>query len=102
MIGGSIRVFAWADRHRALDEATLLVNSTQLGMTGQPALELDLQGLPPGAIVYDIVYVPLVTPLLAQAKARGNPIVDGIGMLLHQARPGFEAWFGVAPEVTPE
>jgi len=102
MIGGPIRVFAWADRHAALEDAGLLVNSTQLGMAGQPALELDLQRLPGSAIVYDIVYVPLETPLLAQARARGNPIVDGIGMLLHQARPGFEAWFGVAPEVTAE
>ena len=102
MIGAPIRVLAWADRHMALEDAALLVNSTQLGMAGQPALELDLERLPRPAIVYDIVYVPLETPLLAQARARANPIVDGIGMLLHQARPGFEAWFGVAPEVTAE
>jgi shikimate dehydrogenase len=71
-------------------------------MAGQPPLELDLERLPTGAVVIDIVYAPLETGLLAQARARGNPAVDGLGMLLHQARPGFEAWFGVAPEVTAE
>ena len=69
-------------------------------MKGQPALELDLARLPEAALVNDIVYVPLETPLLAAARARGNPVVDGIGMLLHQARPGFAAWFDVTPEVT--
>ena len=63
---------------------------------------LDLSLLAPGTLVTDIVYVPLVTPLLADAKAHGLPVVDGLGMLLHQAVPGFEAWFGVRPEVTPE
>ena len=62
---------------------------------------MNLEALPVGAVVYDIVYVPLETPLLAAARARGNPIVDGLGMLLHQARPGFAAWFGVEPQVTP-
>lgn len=71
-------------------------------MTGEPPLDLDLSHLPARAVVADIVYVPLVTPLLAAAAARGNAIVDGLGMLLHQARPGFEHWFGQAPEVTPE
>ena len=71
-------------------------------MTGQPPLDLDLDALPAGALVTDIVYAPLETDLLARARARGNPAVDGLGMLLHQARPGFEAWFGVAPEVTAE
>jgi len=71
-------------------------------MAGQPPLDLDLSQLSSAAIVYDIVYVPLETPLLAAARARGNPVVDGIGMLLHQARPGFAAWFGVEPEVTAE
>ena len=78
----------------------MLVNSTTLGMTGQPSLDIDLDALPPSAIVNDIVYAPLETELLRRARARGNPAVDGLGMLLHQARPGFEAWFGVAPEVT--
>jgi shikimate dehydrogenase len=68
-------------------------------MAGQPALEIDLSPLPPAAVVADIVYVPLETPLLAAARARGLRAVDGLGMLLHQARPGFEAWFGAAPVV---
>jgi len=92
---------AWDDRHAALDGAGLLVNATSLGMSGQPALELDLARLPENAVVDDIVYVPLETPLLAAARARGNRIVDGLGMLLHQARPGFAAWFGRDPAVTP-
>ena len=91
---------AWAARGDALHEAALLVNTTSLGMVGQPALDLDLAALPDGALVTDIVYAPLETPLLAAAARRGNPVVDGLGMLLHQARPGFAAWFGVMPEVT--
>jgi shikimate dehydrogenase len=71
-------------------------------MTGQPPLDLDLAGLPDGAVVSDIVYVPLETPLLAAARARGVRTVDGLGMLLHQAVPGFERWFGVRPQVTPD
>ncbi|HVM85466.1 MAG TPA: shikimate dehydrogenase, partial [Candidatus Binatia bacterium] len=76
--------------------------STQLGLAGQPPLDLALDALPGTAVVYDIVYVPLETSLLAAARARGNPVVDGLGMLLHQARPGFAAWFGREPEVTAE
>jgi shikimate dehydrogenase len=91
----------WADRAAALDGAALVANATSLGMTGQPPLEVSLDALPSDALVHDIVYAPLETELLAQARVRGNPIVDGLGMLLHQARPGFEAWFGVSPEVTP-
>jgi shikimate dehydrogenase len=79
----------------------LIVNTTSLGMQGQPPLDLDLAGLRPGTIVDDIVYVPLETALLAEARARGGVPVDGLGMLLHQAIPGFERWFGVRPEVTP-
>lgn len=82
-----------------LASAAMLVNTTSLGMAGQPALALDLAPMPAGAVVADIVYVPLETPLLAAARARGLRIVDGLGMLLHQARPGFEAWFGAAPAV---
>ena len=93
-----VRVFGWGDR-RALDGATLLANSTSLGMTGQPPLPLALDGLPVQALVTDLVYSPLETPLLQAARARGNPTVDGLGMLLHQARPGFAAWFGREPEV---
>jgi shikimate dehydrogenase len=77
------------------------VNATSLGMKGQPALEVDLAPMPAGSAVIDIVYRPLETPLLAQAKARGLEAVDGLGMLLHQAQPGFAAWFGLEPKVTP-
>jgi shikimate dehydrogenase len=85
-----------------LADAALLVNGTSLGMKGEPPLEIDLAPLPPEAVVQDMVYVPLETPLLAAARARGLRAVDGLGMLLHQARPGFEAWFGVAPVVDAE
>ncbi len=101
-IGGPFRVYGWVERASALLDAALLVNTTTLGMTGHPPLELALDRLPVTAVVNDIVYSPLETALLAAAKARGNPVVDGVGMLLHQARPGFAAWFGVEPEVTPE
>jgi shikimate dehydrogenase len=100
-LGGNIRVVGWKDRTSALDGAALLVNSTTQGMTGHDALDLDLARLPKAALVNDIVYVPVETPLLAAARARGNPVVDGVGMLLHQARPGFERWFGTRPTVTP-
>lgn len=93
-------VIEWADLPRAMGDTDLLVNTTSLGMTGQPPLELDLAPLSPKACVTDIVYVPLETPLLSAAKARGNRVVDGLGMLLHQAVPGFERWFGVRPDVT--
>jgi len=98
---GRIKVVTWHKREAALEGAGLLVNSTQLGQAGQPPLDMALDALPKSATVYDIVYVPLETPLLAAAKARGNATVDGLGMLLHQARPGFAAWFGVEPQVTP-
>ncbi len=97
-----IRLVPWSEREEALAAAGVLVNTTSLGMAGQPALDLALDALPAEALVTDIVYAPLETPLLAAARARGNPVVDGLGMLLHQARPGFEAWFGRAPEVTAE
>ena len=99
--GGPIEVIDWEARDAALAGAALLVNTTTQGMTGQPALEISLDALPTTAVVCDIVYNPLVPPLLAAARARGNPIVGGLGMLLHQARPAFEAWFGVRPQVTP-
>lgn len=94
----SVRVLDWGDRS-ALSDAALLVNTTSLGMTGQPPLEIALDGLPPSALVTDLVYSPLETALLAAARARGHATVDGLGMLLHQARPGFAAWFGREPEV---
>lgn len=100
--GGPIRVVPWAEAATALGDAALLVNTTSLGMSGQPPLVLDLAALPPWAVVTDLVYVPLRTALLEAAARRGCRVVDGLGMLLHQARPGFEAWFGRAPEVTEE
>jgi shikimate dehydrogenase len=100
--GSRVSVVPWEHRNRALAGCGLLVNATSLGMTGKPPLDLDLSALPKDATVADIVYSPLETPLLAAAKARGNRTVDGLGMLLHQAVPGFERWFGVRPEVTPE
>ena len=101
-IGGPVRAYGWANRRAALADVALLVNTTTLGMTGEPPLDLDLEGLPTTAVVNDVVYAPLETPLLAAARARGNRAVDGLGMLLHQARPGFAAWFGVEPEVTED
>jgi shikimate dehydrogenase len=100
--GGPIEVIDWEARDAALEGAALLVNTTTQGMTGQAPLEISLDALPTMALVCDIVYNPLVPPLLAAARARGNPIVGGLGMLLHQARPAFEKWFGVLPAVTPE
>lgn len=100
--GGPLTPVVWSDRCAALDGAVLLVNATTLGMRGQPPLDLDLSSLPDTAVVADIVYAPLKTPLLEEAERRGNRIVDGLGMLLHQARPGFALWFGRDPEVTPE
>ena len=101
-LGGPVAVLDWERRAAALEGAALLVNTTVLGMHGQTPLDLDLASLPRAAVVYDLVYVPLLTPLLAEARARGNPAVDGLGMLLHQAVPSFAAWFGVRPEVTAE
>ncbi len=102
LFGTKVTVRPWAERAGCLADVALLVNTTSLGMAGQPALDLALDRLPTGAVVYDIVYVPLETPLLRAARARGLHAVDGLGMLLHQARPGFKAWFGVDPEVTPD
>lgn len=89
----------WSGRAAMLDGCDTLVNGTTQGMTGQPPLDLPLDALDPGALVTDLVYTPLETPLLAAARARGNPVVDGLGMLLHQAAPGFERWFGQRPQV---
>ena len=92
----------WEQRNTCVRGVRLLVNTTTLGMTGADRLDLDVSALDSRCIVADIVYVPLTTPLLAAARARGLATVDGLGMLLHQAAPGFEKWFGVRPEVTEE
>lgn len=98
----SIDVIDWNGRSEALANAHLLVNTTSLGMSGQPSLDIRLDDLPETAVVSDIVYTPFETSLLAEARRRGNRVVDGLGMLLHQGRPGFRAWFGVDPDVTAE
>lgn len=94
-----IETIAWEAIPARLKDADLLVNTTSLGMTGQPPLEIDLAPLPSHAVVTDLVYAPLMTDLLKRARARDLHVVDGLGMLLHQAAPGFEAWFGTMPEV---
>jgi shikimate dehydrogenase len=100
--GAKVHPISWGAIGDVLPRAGLLVNTTSLGMHGQPALEVDVRLLPPQAVVADLVYVPLETPLLAAARARGLKTADGLGMLLHQAVRGFELWFGKRPEVTPE
>jgi shikimate dehydrogenase len=97
-----ITIHPWSEQDMAQRDAGLLVNTTSLGMTGEPELDIDLTPLPLPAVVVDIVYVPLETTLLAVARKRGHPAVDGLGMLLHQGRPGFEAWFGRPVQVTRE
>jgi shikimate dehydrogenase len=101
-LGGHSRAVKQADLATLLPAASLLVNATSLGMQGKPALDISIDGLNPNAVVTDLVYVPLRTALLDAASARGHQTVDGLGMLLHQAVPGFEKWFGVRPDVTPE
>lgn len=101
-LGGPIKALAWDQRHDALEGAALVVNTTSQGMVGQGVLDLMLDKLPKSAIVSDIVYIPRETPLLAAGRARGNRTVNGLGMLLHQARPAWEAWFGISPKVTRE
>lgn len=99
-LGVAAKVYEWEELDKGMAEAALVVNTTSLGMSGMDPLIVDLSPLPIDAAVTDIVYAPLETDLLAQARARGNQVADGLGMLLHQAVPGFEAWFGVRPEVT--
>ena len=100
--GAAITVYDWEDRQGALEGCGLLINATSLGMTGSPPLEIDLSPMRAEGVVADIVYAPLETALLRQARERGLKPIDGLGMLLHQAVPGFEKWFGVRPEVTDE
>jgi shikimate dehydrogenase len=100
--GGAVQPARWDALAGLLDGASVLVNTTSLGMAGEPELAVDLGSLPPDAVVADLVYAPLRTPLLAGAQARGLRIADGLGMLLYQAVRGFSLWFGVRPQVTPE
>jgi len=100
--GSGVEPIDWNDVPRLLQGAKLLINATSLGMKGQPPLEVDVDRLAPDAVVSDIVYVPLNTPLLAAAQARGLRTANGLDMLLHQAVRGFELWFGKRPEVTRE
>ena len=99
-LNGPIKVYKWSERSDILSDAQLLVNTTSLGMVGQAPLKISLKNLPVNSIVNDIVYTPINTNLLQVARRRGNTIVDGLGMLLHQAQFGFAAWFGVEPQVS--
>lgn len=101
-LGGPITVLPWEARHDALEGAATVVNTTSQGMVGQAALDLRLDALPRSALVNDIIYTPLASPLLAAAALRGNQTVNGLGMLLHQGVPAWQRWFGLTPEVTPE
>ena len=101
-LGTKLTAVPWDQRHQALADVALLVNTTSQGMGSNPPLDISLDLLPTTALVSDVVYIPMETPLLKAAKARGNPTAGGLNMLLHQARPAFQKWFGVLPEVTPE
>ncbi len=100
--GQRITVVDWVQAGNVIENAELVVNTTSLGMQGQPELRVPLDGLQPGAVVTDLVYAPLKTNLLETAEEAGCTAVDGLGMLLHQAVPGFERWFGVRPEVNED
>jgi shikimate dehydrogenase len=100
-VGAVVKVLPWEARHDALDGIAMLANATSLGMAGKPPLEISLDRLPKRALVGDLIYIPPETPLLAAARARGNVTINGLGLLLNQARPAFNAWFGVMPEITP-
>ena len=97
-----VKVVAWAERNTAMEGCALLVNTTNQGMYGQPPLDVSLDALPKSAMVSDAIYIPLETPLLEAARLRGNQTANGLGMLLNQARPAFNSWFGVMPEITAE
>ncbi len=101
-LGSPVTAVPWEQRGDALAGIALLANATSAGMTGKPALDIALDQLPAHALVGDLIYIPPETPLLAAARARGNVTVNGLGLLLNQARPAFNAWFGVMPEITPE
>lgn len=97
--GARLVVYEWAQVGNMLEGAATVVNATSLGMEGKQPLRVPLDALSPDALVTDLVYTPLMTPLLTEAQARGCQIVDGLGMLLHQAAPGFERWFGQRPDI---
>jgi len=99
---GRVKTYDWQARNTAAEGASVLVNTTTLGMSGMPEIDIDLADMPAGGVIADIVYSPLETELLSRARKIGLVTVDGLGMLLHQAVPGFERWFGVRPRVTPE
>ena len=101
-VGSTVKIVPWEQRSDALDGIALLANATSLGMTGKGDLDMPLDRLPRHALVGDLIYIPPETPLLAAARARGNVTVNGLGLLLNQARPAFHAWFGVMPEITQE
>ena len=101
-LGGPIQIIPWEKRAEALAGAATVVNTTSLGMVGQPPLELPLDALEPDAVAADIVYTPLKTDFLKAAEARGNRVVGGLGMLLHQGPPAWKLWFGLEPTVTDE
>jgi shikimate dehydrogenase len=97
-----VKVFDWSERNDCMRDAAMLINTTSQGMYGQPPLDVQLDALPLTALVSDAVYIPLETPLLEKARLRGNTTVNGLGMLLNQARPAFKSWFGVMPEISKE
>ena len=100
--GGPITAYPWEKRHDLLEGAALVVNATSQGMVGNPPLDIRLDRLAPGALAADIIYIPLETPFLAAARQRGNRTVNGLGMLMHQVRPAWKAWFGIDPEMSAE
>jgi shikimate dehydrogenase len=102
VVGSTVKVVRWDERADAADGVALLANATSLGMAGKPPLDMPLDRVPKSALVGDLIYIPPETPLLAAARRRGNVAVNGLGLLLNQARPAFNAWFGVMPEITPE
>lgn len=98
--GGPITPVTWAERHDALDGAVMVINATSQGMKGEPALDINLDTLPVSALAVDIIYTPLETPFLAAARMRGNPTLNGLGMLLHQGPAAWKRWFGIEPAIT--
>ena len=100
--GGPISAYPWERRHELLDGVALVVNTTSQGMVGNPPLDIQLDKLPANALAADIIYIPLESPFLAAARQRGNKTVNGLGMLMHQVRPAWKAWFGIDPEIKAE